>query len=92
MKLSTLLDGVKVKAIKDGRGNHMDIDGSPIDIGGLSIDSRRVRAGDLFFALKGGRADGKAFIADAIGRGAAAVLADSPGGMDEVKAGAPAFI
>jgi UDP-N-acetylmuramoyl-L-alanyl-D-glutamate--2,6-diaminopimelate ligase len=45
-----------------------------IDIAGLSADSRRIAKGDLFFALSGSKADGAAFIKDAIGRGAAAIL------------------
>ena len=42
---------------------------------GASIDSRAVSPGDLFFALPGGRTDGHAHAADALGRGAAAVVA-----------------
>jgi UDP-N-acetylmuramoyl-L-alanyl-D-glutamate--2,6-diaminopimelate ligase len=42
---------------------------------GLTSDSRRIEAGFLFAALPGSRLDGRAFIADAIRRGAAAVLA-----------------
>lgn len=48
-----------------------------IDIEGLTADSRQVRPGYLFAALPGAKADGRAFIADAIGRGARAVLASS---------------
>jgi UDP-N-acetylmuramoyl-L-alanyl-D-glutamate--2,6-diaminopimelate ligase len=44
-------------------------------IAGLTADSRAVRPGFLFAALPGARADGRAFIADAVARGAAAVLA-----------------
>lgn len=44
-----------------------------IDIGGIASDSRKVKPGDLFVALSGTRADGSAFIADAVSRGAAAV-------------------
>src|SRR5690606_39238711 len=42
-------------------------------ITGLSSDSRRVSAGHLFFALPGVKADGAAFVADAIKRGAVGV-------------------
>jgi UDP-N-acetylmuramoyl-L-alanyl-D-glutamate--2,6-diaminopimelate ligase len=45
------------------------------DISGITADSRRVRPGFLFAALPGARADGRAFIAEAVARGAAAVLA-----------------
>jgi UDP-N-acetylmuramoyl-L-alanyl-D-glutamate--2,6-diaminopimelate ligase len=44
-------------------------------IAGLTADSRAVAPGFLFAALPGGRADGRAFIAQAVERGAAAVLA-----------------
>jgi UDP-N-acetylmuramoyl-L-alanyl-D-glutamate--2,6-diaminopimelate ligase len=42
---------------------------------GLTADSRAVRPGDLFAALPGTRADGRCFIAEAVARGAVAVLA-----------------
>lgn len=42
---------------------------------GVSIDSRTIRAGELFVALKGERFDGHAFAADAVKRGAGGVLA-----------------
>jgi UDP-N-acetylmuramoyl-L-alanyl-D-glutamate--2,6-diaminopimelate ligase len=47
-----------------------------IRITGLSADSRKVKAGDLFFALPGTRADGLKFAADAARRGALAVLGE----------------
>ncbi len=42
---------------------------------GLTADSRAVAPGWLFAALPGAKADGRAFIADAVARGAVAVLA-----------------
>ena len=41
---------------------------------GLSSDSRNIRPGYLFAALPGSKADGAAFVKDAVARGAAAVL------------------
>jgi UDP-N-acetylmuramoyl-L-alanyl-D-glutamate--2,6-diaminopimelate ligase len=46
-----------------------------IEIAGLTADSRQVEAGFLFAALPGVKQDGAEFIAEAIGRGAVAVLA-----------------
>jgi UDP-N-acetylmuramoyl-tripeptide--D-alanyl-D-alanine ligase len=40
-------------------------------IGGVSIDSRSVAAGDLFFAIKGDRLDGHDYVEAALGAGAA---------------------
>ena len=41
---------------------------------GYSIDSRTVKAGELFFAVKGERMDGHDFVAQALERGAAAAV------------------
>ncbi len=47
-----------------------------IDIAGLTADSREVQPGWLFAALRGSRADGSRYIADAVAKGAAAILAE----------------
>lgn len=53
------------------------IDGdATIDIKGISYDSRKVEKGFLFAAIKGFAADGHDFIAQAVQRGAAAVLVE----------------
>src|SRR5258708_28088316 len=46
------------------------------EVTGWSIDSRTLRAGDLFFALRGPNHDGHAYIAEVFGKGAVAVVAD----------------
>src|ERR1700682_2598442 len=47
-------------------------------VAGVSIDSRTIRAGELFFAIHGPRHDGHDHVAAALGRGAlAAVVAES---------------
>ena len=48
------------------------------EVAGIQYDSRRVHAGDLFFAFPGARADGRRFAQDALTRGALAVVAESP--------------
>jgi len=45
-----------------------------VTLAGLAYDSRRVRAGDAFFALAGLKQDGARFVRDAIHAGAAAVV------------------
>jgi len=45
----------------------------------LTADSRRVQAGDIFFAYPGDSADGRRYIADAVERGAAAVVYEEAG-------------
>lgn len=46
-----------------------------LEIAGITADSRSVGPGYLFAALPGSRVDGRAFIGDAVARGAVAVLA-----------------
>ncbi|PWB33778.1 UDP-N-acetylmuramoyl-L-alanyl-D-glutamate--2,6-diaminopimelate ligase [Pseudomonas sp. SDI] len=45
----------------------------------LTLDSRSVRAGDLFLAVPGAKVDGRDHIADALKRGAAAVAYETAG-------------
>ena len=67
MRLCRLLDpGVRVQGAA----------WEDVEIAALAADSRAVGPGTLFAALPGSRADGRAFIRDAVARGAAAVLAD----------------
>ena len=47
-------------------------------VSGVEIDSRDVREGDLFFALKGEAMDGHRFVEAAFAKGAAAVVVDRP--------------
>ncbi len=52
---------------------------SPLpDIAGLTTDSRGVGPGSLFIAVRGSQADGHHFVPDAVRRGAAAVVVESP--------------
>ena len=44
----------------------------------ITTDTRKIAAGDLFIALRGGNFDGADFAADALHKGAAAVLVNGP--------------
>ncbi len=61
-------------------------------VSGLAIDSRQVRPGDLFFALPGSRARGWVFIAEAVRRGAVAVVTHPFGRQAACDAGVPAVL
>ena len=51
--------------------------GSPaVSVSGVSIDSRTLKSGDLFFAIKGERVDGHRFVGAAIEKGAAAAVVE----------------
>src|SRR5437016_11343791 len=45
-----------------------------VPVTGVSIDSRALGVGEAFFAIRGHRLDGHAFLADAAGRGAACLV------------------
>ena len=47
-----------------------------VDVKGLSVDSRAVKPGDLFFAVAGSKTDGSRFVDSAIQAGAVAVAGD----------------
>ena len=75
MKLSELLKNVKVIA---SQGN---ID---VEIKGVNIDSRKIKNGHLFIAMKGTQVDGHKFISKAIELGAVAILLeDMPEELNE---------
>ncbi|HEX7922821.1 MAG TPA: Mur ligase family protein, partial [Bradyrhizobium sp.] len=54
----------------------IDPSADAIVVGGLAVDSRAVKPGDLFFALAGSRTDGARFVDAAIAAGAVAVASD----------------
>jgi UDP-N-acetylmuramoyl-L-alanyl-D-glutamate--2,6-diaminopimelate ligase len=62
-------------------------DSLPIE--GVALDSRKVRPGFLFAALPGSARDGGAYIAEAVSRGAVAVLAPPATGWPEHTARVP---
>ncbi len=64
MLLSSLI-GAEVTAAADA---------GSVEVVGLSADSRRVHPGFVFFAIAGTKADGARFIADALAKGAVAVV------------------
>jgi UDP-N-acetylmuramoyl-L-alanyl-D-glutamate--2,6-diaminopimelate ligase len=67
MKLSKLLQSIEYKKINGS--------GDP-EISGIHYDSRTVKPGGLFFALKGVAVDGHAYIPGAIANGAVAVVTE----------------
>jgi UDP-N-acetylmuramoyl-L-alanyl-D-glutamate--2,6-diaminopimelate ligase len=62
------------------------------DIRSITADSRLVSPGTLFVALPGVANDGRRFIADAIARGAAAILTDPAGAAAHREAPVPVLV
>ena len=66
MKLDALVENLKFKGKIDNR-----------NISGITHDSRKVKPGTLFVAIKGENSDGYQYIKSAIEKGASAILANS---------------
>ncbi|MBI5188514.1 MAG: UDP-N-acetylmuramoyl-L-alanyl-D-glutamate--2,6-diaminopimelate ligase [Nitrospirae bacterium] len=88
MKLRELLQNVDIINVLQGcdytpsltlppEGGGQGWGGLDIDISGVSYNSRKVKEGHLFVALKGEKYDGHDFIKEAIKNGAVAVVYDS---------------
>jgi UDP-N-acetylmuramoyl-L-alanyl-D-glutamate--2,6-diaminopimelate ligase len=57
---------------------------SDTPVTGVEYDSRRIRPGALFVAMKGGTTDGNRFVEKAITAGAAGIITDSPETFDHL--------
>ncbi len=66
-------------------GGRLIGDGNAV-ITGVSTDTRTIEKGTLFVAVKGERFDGNDFIADAVSKGAAAVISDRVEGAESYSA------
>jgi UDP-N-acetylmuramoyl-L-alanyl-D-glutamate--2,6-diaminopimelate ligase len=67
---------------------------SNVPIAGIEYDSRRVRPGSVFVAMKGGTTDGNRFVDKAIAAGALGIICDSAQTFDHLavyQAGLPAL-
>jgi UDP-N-acetylmuramoyl-L-alanyl-D-glutamate--2,6-diaminopimelate ligase len=69
---------VKLSELKDSLALRLRGQGDP-ELIGLTEDSRQVKPGELFVAVKGDKSDGRAFVAQALAAGAAAILAFDEG-------------
>jgi UDP-N-acetylmuramoyl-L-alanyl-D-glutamate--2,6-diaminopimelate ligase len=69
MRLASLLDGLGAVTVEGD---------AQVDVQGVAANSRRVRPGDVFFALAGHATDGRRYVAEALARGASAIVADGP--------------
>jgi UDP-N-acetylmuramoyl-L-alanyl-D-glutamate--2,6-diaminopimelate ligase len=74
MRIAELIKGLPIEVVRGPDST---------DINGIAEDSRRCGPGCLFVARGGTRHDGQAFIGQAVGAGAAAVLAREPADVPE---------
>lgn len=66
-KLDDILQGIEVVSVQGDQG---------VEIYGIEFDSRSVRPGTLFVAVKGVKSDGHDFISQAVNAGAVAVICE----------------
>lgn len=57
-----------------------------VEVAGVRVDSRQVLKGEIFLAYRGSEADGHDYVADAVARGAAAVVTER-----EIEAACPTY-
>lgn len=69
MKLSVLIQNLNEKQI---------LSPSDPEISGLNYDSRKIKPGDFFAAIKGTAIDGHSFLKKAVQAGASALLVETP--------------
>ena len=81
--LAGLLQGIDGARVRGDAG---------VSISDVRDDSRRVRPGDLFVAVPGTVVDGRRFLADAVGQGAAALVVEGEPPPDLAFAGAVAAV
>ncbi|MET0842417.1 MAG: UDP-N-acetylmuramoyl-L-alanyl-D-glutamate--2,6-diaminopimelate ligase [Mycetocola sp.] len=67
-------------------------DRTPVTLTGITMDSRDVRPGDLYVGVPGDRFHGASFSADAVGRGAVAIVTDAAGLVEATASGVPVLV
>ncbi len=77
---------MRLSELTEGGGAAAQTNVPELDITGLTADSRDVRPGFLFAALPGAKEDGRAYIEDAVAKGAVAILAPPAGNAREITA------
>ena len=70
------MEPILLTTVAESCGGELRHHSPSLQVSRVCSDSRRVEPGDLFVALSGDRFDGHKFLAEAIRRGAAALLAE----------------
>jgi len=80
---------VRIKVEEIARATGGEVRGAVAKIvNGVSTDSRKINANDLFFALKGPNFDGHAFVREVFAKGAVAAVVEDTKGLGELPASA----
>jgi UDP-N-acetylmuramoyl-L-alanyl-D-glutamate--2,6-diaminopimelate ligase len=71
--------------------NSLETRGDTAAISGVQYDSRQIKPGDLFVAMRGESTDGNRYIETALAKGAAAIVTDSPAAYETLRVSNPAI-
>ncbi len=82
MRLAELIEGVRIVKLFSLSFGRMVLT-QDVTVSGIQYDSRKVRRGDVFVAIRGTAVDGHRFIADAINRGAIVVVVEDDAAVPE---------
>ena len=81
--MTPVVPSVLLRDALDGAGLLVAVQGTlPAEVQGVTDDSRGVRAGGAFVAVRGHASDGHRFLADAAGRGMALAIVEDATGVD----------
>lgn len=86
------MDPLSLKDIGEMSGTKIIRGDSSTRVSRISKDTRTIQPGDLYVALRGENFDGNAFVAEAIARGAAAAILDTPGAEEGLPANFPVLM
>ncbi|WP_428262301.1 bifunctional UDP-N-acetylmuramoyl-L-alanyl-D-glutamate--2,6-diaminopimelate ligase MurE/UDP-N-acetylmuramoyl-tripeptide--D-alanyl-D-alanine ligase MurF [Haliangium sp.] len=78
---------MKLAALVHDLGEMRLLGDADVEVRAVQDDSRRVEPGDVFVAMRGRRSDGRAFVAQAVARGAHALVLEAP--IPEAELSAP---
>jgi len=73
---------MKIGEIAESTGGALVQGLSVVDVRGISTDSRTIRPGELFFALRGPNYNGHVFVRDALEKGVLGAVVETTEGMD----------
>lgn len=74
--------GAELSQVADHIANVVEVVGDDVVVSDVTHDSRQVRPGALFVAIRGESFDGHDFVSDAVQRGASAVMVDTRQDLD----------
>jgi len=70
--------GMRLRALFQGVELRRQLPDAELEVAALAYDSRKVVPGGAFFAIHGEKLDGNRFVANALERGAAAIVSEQP--------------